>query len=171
MGFLLFLLATILECILVGAGIVLTIVKYLFILKWKTGAKKLNAYFGKLALSKDQYGNVGVSIPMNSFLKERGDTGLIKYHYGDEDDTLSYVTGMNFFKGTGGKFTNWLGKTLNKVDPNHMEKSIEAKIRRDLEGLERLKASGIIEGTISCDKIDDQSYLKYVNNVNNKELL
>ena len=168
MGLLLFLFASFLQITLVGIIIVLTVIKYFCLLKWRTGYKKVDAYFYDLALGKDQYGNIALAFPLNSFLKDENN-GLRKYFYGDEDDTISYVTGMNFFKGTGGKFTNFLGKVLDKVDKRHMAKSIDSKIKRDLEGLERLKASGIIEGTITCDKLDKYSYLKYVNNVSNKD--
>lgn len=164
MGFLLFILSSVLEIVL---GVIfgsINFVWHLIAFKWKDGWRKLDKYSLHMALAKDQYGNVMLKTPMNKILIK----GEGKYYFGDEDDTISYVTAMNYFKGTSTKFGAWLGRVLNKVDDGHMEKAIDNKILRDLEGLKRLQDAGLVSKTVRASRLTDNSYKSYVKYVQNK---
>ena len=167
MGILLYIFAQTLEYILAIVFGLLTILYYIFTLKWRSGLLAINKYYHHRALAKDQYGNVRFKLWMNLWMSKDYDK---PYYFGDEDDTISYATAMNYFK----NFWNikgllkFVGNILNKVDPNHLEKAINNKIERDIEALDRLKAAGLISSIILSPVVKDDDYLKYVKHVTNK---
>ena len=73
-----------------------------------------------MALSVDQLGNVVMSTLFNDLL-------ITKYghKFGDEDQTVSMVLGVNKAMGTLTKLGKFIADVLNKIDPNHVEKAIE----------------------------------------------
>lgn len=164
MGLLLYIFASIMSRVLFTLFITLTVVKYLITFKWKVGWKKVNGYFYHMAFGKDQYGNVVLKVPMNSLLRKKG----AKFFYGDEDDTISYATAMNYFKGSSTGFGRWIGRSLNKAEERHMEKAINNKIKRDMAGFERLVKAGFIEGNIEIEAVNEESYWKYVKHITNE---
>jgi len=62
MGLILFIIAFVLTALIGSASLLISIVYYLVTLKWKSGLRVLNAFFYKLALSIDQFGNVVCAI-------------------------------------------------------------------------------------------------------------
>lgn len=168
MGLLLFLLAIVLmllTLIFIPATIIWNMIAF-----WRKGWAKINSsYLALIAIAIDQSGNVYLSVVMNRWLIKRGSKW--KYYYGDLDDTISYVTGMNFYRGNLNKFGNWVGRTLDKAEPGHMRKAIESKIKRDIEALERLKTSGLVPSDVKSPILYSDYYMKYVDKeVVNKEV-
>lgn len=159
MGFLLLIIALI--------GIVLTFVfiPLTFVWIWIAyGWKKATDYYGDLALAIDQAGGVYLKEALNRWTTKKG---VDRYYFGDEDDTISYGTAMNFYKYCSNKFGRGIGKMLDFVDKDHMKKSIINKYKRDLEALKRLKDAELIEYKTE-EVSDEEAFLRYVNKVNNK---
>jgi len=73
-----------------------------------------------MAVSVDQLGNVVMSTLLNDIM-------ITKYghKFGDEDQTISMVLGVNKAMGTLTDKGKSLADFLNKIDPNHVEKAIE----------------------------------------------
>ena len=95
MGFILFIVAMLILAIAVTVNSVFLPLYYITSFKWKQGVKRLDLFFYKLALSIDQFGNVFCAGLFNRILIEKDG-----FKYGDEDDTISYVTARNQYKGT-----------------------------------------------------------------------
>jgi hypothetical protein len=70
----------------------------------------------KMAISLDQFGNVAMEETFNDILGKG---------FGDEDETVSSVLGKNKEAGTLKLTGKLLSFILNKLDKNHVEKSIE----------------------------------------------
>ena len=122
-------LSKLLGFILLPLAIVLSIL--VFPIGWayslfrlKTKLSRLNYYAFKIALSIDQLGNVVMSTLFNDFfIKDSG------YKFGDEDETISRVLGINKYEKTLlplGKALSWI---LNLIDKNHVEKASEDYIK------------------------------------------
>jgi len=164
-GILLFTIALISIAFTFLLGTLFSIIYYT-VLFWKvrTALKKISSYFGNMALSLDQFGNVNnkqffnfILIKKSNRKKEVGSeykdkyiNGIVKsiftvlydYHsFGDEDDTVSYVIAMNYKRGALNKFGMFWAKFLNFVDKNHLEKARINKYYRDLEAYQRLVKS------------------------------
>lgn len=80
--------------------------------------------FGKwhfdLAVGKDQYGNVlGKYLFNDIWIKQDG------YKFGNPDETISSALGKNKRIGKFRMFGETIANILNKLDYNHVEKSIE----------------------------------------------
>lgn len=74
----------------------------------------------RIALSLDQMGNVVLCNLLNDLMIQRGG-----YKFGNPDDTISAVLGINKridMLTFGGKL---LASLLNKIDKNHVEKASE----------------------------------------------
>lgn len=91
------------------------------ILKKAFKPKELGEYFHWVAFSIDQMGNVMGAPIMNDILLKKTST----HKYGNPDETISHVTGVNYVAQqltTPGYF---VAHTLNAVDPDHVEKAAE----------------------------------------------
>lgn len=112
MGFILLIIAKVLSWILFPIGWMYSLITF------RLKLSRLNEYAFTIALSLDQLGNVVLANIMNDFLiKSEG------YKFGNPDDTISAVIGVNKLKGTllpAGKAISYI---LNKVDNNHVEKA------------------------------------------------
>jgi hypothetical protein len=165
MGILLYILSQVLKYILTLVFGIPIILYYLTTFKWWGGLKALNNYYYHLAFAQDQYGNVKFKVWMNKFMAENYPN---PYYFGDEDDTISYCTAMNYYKNRSKGLLSFVGNTLNLVDNNHLHKAITNKIKRDIEAYERLKVSGIIK-TKEVITIKKTYYLKYISKVQNEK--
>ena len=112
MGFILLVISIILAILLFPIGWLYSIITF------RSKLSKLNSYAKTIALSIDQLGNVVLSNLFNDIMiKPSG------YKFGDEDETISKVLGVNKYDNTLkplGKFLAWI---LNKIDKNHVEKA------------------------------------------------
>ena len=132
MGFVLFFVAVILLTIVAVLGFIVTVFFYLITLKFKSGLKALDKWMLKIALSIDQLGNVVGSVPFNFlFIKRDG------VKFGGEDDTVSYILARNYHRQSLTRFGSFMGWLLNKLDKDHLDKSIQSKIESDKEAVER----------------------------------
>ena len=87
---------------------------------FKLSFKKLGNYWFIMAISVDQLGNVVMSSLFNDILiKKYG------HKFGDEDETVSMVLGVNKATGTLTKLGKLIADILNKIEHNHVEKAIE----------------------------------------------
>lgn len=94
-----------------------------------------------MALSADQFANVSLSPALNVLMvKKYSECHL----FGDEDDTMSYVIGMNNKKQTHSRFARFWEKVLNFIEPGHLDKAITAKDKRDFEAVKRLQNKGLL---------------------------
>ncbi len=87
----------------------------------KLNISKLNFYILTVAISIDQLGNVMLG-PLFNKLMIKEDS---EYKFGDEDDTISYVLGLNKLHNKLtrlGKSLSWL---LDAVDKNHVLKTVD----------------------------------------------
>lgn len=107
---------------------------YLITLKWQTGLNHLGDWFKKLAISIDQFGNASAATMLNLALRKKG--GI---DFGDEDDTISYVIGRNYYHGSLTIFGKIIRLILHIIDRNHVEKAVESKIESDQEALIRIQ--------------------------------
>jgi len=113
-GFLLLLLAVVLSVILYPLGWVYSMITF------RLSLKKLGKYWFVMAVSVDQLGNVVMSTLFNDIMiKKYG------HKFGDEDQTISMVLGVNKAMGTLTKIGKLLADILNFLDKDHVEKAIE----------------------------------------------
>jgi hypothetical protein len=113
-GFFLLLIAVLLSIILYPIGWIYSIITF------RGSLKKLGKWWYVMAVSIDQLGNVVMSTLFNDIL-------IRKYgiEFGDEDQTISMVLGVNKKIGTLTPLGKFIADVLNKIDPNHVEKAIE----------------------------------------------
>ena len=113
-GFVLLCLAVLMSIVLYPIGWVYSMITF------RLSFKKLGKWWFVMALSVDQLGNVVMSTLFNDLL-------ITKYghKFGDEDQTVSMVLGVNKAMGTLTKLGKFIADVLNKIDPNHVEKAIE----------------------------------------------
>ena len=112
MGFILFIVAKFLQAILFPFFIVYAILK-------RRNLKSISQYYHNFAFSLDQLGNVVGGDLMNDLLLKKDPAKL----YGNPDETISHVTGVNKLAGKLTPVGDFVAKTLNKIDPNHVEKA------------------------------------------------
>ena len=113
----LFIVANVLVAILSLGTFLCTVVYYLVKFKFKN----LSNYLLYCAWTLDQTGNVYCAPGLNFIMKRKGEG----YEFGNVDETVSSAMGKNEKLGTLTGFGKFIGKILNKLDPNHLEKSIE----------------------------------------------
>lgn len=85
---------------------------------------EFNAYFMRIAVSLDQFGNTICKFLFDFLFMKKGG-----YRFGNPDETISSVLGKNYVNKTCtifGKFFCWL---LGKLDKNHVEKSIDNTVK------------------------------------------
>lgn len=126
MGVILFIVAFVLTGLVTLISLVIQPLYYIFTFKFVGGVKQLNAWFYKMALAIDQFGNVSCSSTLRLLLTKREG-----HEFGNEDDTVSYVIGRNKFKNTLTIIGKGIERILNFLDKKHAEKAIEKKIESD----------------------------------------
>jgi len=113
-GFFLLVLAVLMSIVLYPLGWAYSIITF------RGSFKKLGSYWFVMAVSVDQLGNVVMSTLFNDILIRK-----YGHKFGDEDQTVSMVLGVNKAMGTLTKLGKFIADVLNKIDPNHVEKAIE----------------------------------------------
>lgn len=116
MGLLLFVLSLILALVLCTVFTIYTFIKYLFSLKFK----KLNKWLYNIAFSIDQMGNVWGGPMMNDCLLINT---VEEKLYGNPDETISHVTGVNKLNKNLTALGRFVAKGLDKAEKNHVEKA------------------------------------------------
>lgn len=125
MGLILLIIATILKVVVAPFAYMYGTVKSLKV----GGLKEWNEWNFNLAVAKDQYGNGLLKYIMNDLaIYDNG------YQFGNIDETISSVLGKNKKQHTLTKFGIFIAAILNKIDPNHVEKSIDYN-----EGVTKIK--------------------------------
>lgn len=110
MGIILFIVARFLQWLLSPLFFIYAIIR-LF------SFKKISNYFHDVAFSIDQLGNTMGAPIMNDLLLKKDPAKL----YGNPDETISHVTGVNYLAGKLTKFGLIIKWILNKLDKNHVE--------------------------------------------------
>ena len=114
MGFILLILAIVL-------AIPLFIIGWLYsLITLRLKIKRLNDYALTIALSIDQLGNVVMSNLFNAILIQCDGV-----KFGNPDDTISAILGVNKRNNTLKYLGKLLASLLNKIDKNHVEKASE----------------------------------------------
>lgn len=113
-GFILLVIAVLMSIILFPLGWGYSLITF------RLSIKKLGRYWFVMAISVDQLGNVVLGTMFNDIM-------ITKYghKFGDEDQTVSMVLGVNKAMGTLTKFGKFIADVLNFIDKNHVEKAIE----------------------------------------------
>jgi len=93
--------------------------------------KKISKIFLLLAELIDKMGNVVCADALNDLALD----DMTKY--GDSDDTISFITAVKWVQGYQGPTIEWLGKFLDKVDKEHLAKSLLNK-RAEVDTKDRL---------------------------------
>ena len=83
--------------------------------------KGLTYYLYNTAISIDQLGNV-IGAPIMNLCLITKDS---KYPFGNPDQTISYVLGMNYKLNSLNKLGLLIVKILNKIDNQHVEKAVK----------------------------------------------
>lgn len=133
-GLSLLIVAIILNAVFFALSIIFDPIYYLITLKWQTGLNHLGDWFRKMALSIDQFGNASSATILNFLFRKKG--GI---DFGDEDDSVSYVIGRNYFHGTLSIFGKLIRLILHLIDRDHVRKAISSKIESDQEALIRIQ--------------------------------
>ena len=134
MGLILLIVSIILVGLVTAMSMVFTPIYYIATFKWKSGGKQLFKWFGLMALSLDQFGNVSCSKVLDITMVKKGG-----HLCGEEDDTVSFVLAINKRRGTLTMFGRFIGSILDLLDKNHLEKAIENKKKKDTEAAFRIK--------------------------------
>lgn len=135
---------------------------------FREGLKKWNRHALHQALAEDQSACVSQYMLLNKLFTRNKST----FHYGDEDDTISYCTAMSFHKDPSNSPAKGLNNFLRFMDKDHDLKSINSKIIRDVEGFNRLVKAGIVEGQQLVNVQEDQlgdAWKLYVAHIKNSE--
>jgi hypothetical protein len=114
-GFILLIISILMSIILYPLGWIYSIITF------RGSLKKLGSWWFIMAVSVDQLGNVVMSTLFNDILIRK-----YGHKFGDEDQTISMVLGVNKAIGTLTKLGKLIADLLNKIDPNHVEKAIES---------------------------------------------
>ncbi|MBC7535109.1 MAG: hypothetical protein H7258_05390 [Ferruginibacter sp.] len=121
MGFLAWVVSFLLSLFFVPIGMIYGFIKCFNGHSLKQAFKTLDNKFFRMAVSKDQYGNVVCEELFNSTLRKKES----KHSFGDEDETISSVIGKNLRDDT----LSIAGKVLNKIlcffQKDHALKAIE----------------------------------------------
>lgn len=112
MGILLYIVAKIGYLILSPITMLYAVIKLLF----KGG---LFEYFHNLAFAIDQLGNVMIAPMANDVLLKKNAPKL----YGNPDETISHVTGVNYKAESLTDFGYFVAHTLDALDENHVTKA------------------------------------------------
>lgn len=89
---------------------------------------KISSYFGDTALSIDQLGNtMGAPLFNSVFLRNNP-----KVLFGNPDQTISYVVGVNYLDNKLTSFGIFVVKILNTLDKNHVQNAVEKEDKKTL---------------------------------------
>ena len=116
MGLILFIVAIVLMFLVYPIGYAFMWFKALF--TWNL--KELNTFHLKLAIEIDELGNLMFKDLFNITLKTKDG-----YKFGNDEETVSSCLGKNKQLGTLTWLGYYLALLLNRVDKNHVEKSIK----------------------------------------------
>jgi hypothetical protein len=108
----LFLIAVILGVVLYPIGMLYSLLKLSF--------GYLNAVLKTFAIGIDQFGNVACKDLFNDTLIKKGG-----HRFGNPDETISKVLGLNKATNTLTKTGRALADFLNFIDPNHVENAVK----------------------------------------------
>lgn len=132
-GLLLFVVALLITIPFVALSLVVTPLKFILTLRLQSGLDQLGAFFKRLAVSIDQFGNAATASLLDFFLiKPNG------FKFGHEDDTVSYILGRNKYKKTLTLLGRFIVYVLHIIEFEHVEKAIESKKKADLEAKDRI---------------------------------
>lgn len=81
----------------------------------------IRQFYENVAVVEDQKGNVEQAFFYNDIMLKK----QAKHKFGDPDETLSSVYGKNHLDNTLTSFGIFWARLLDKIDPNHVTKSIE----------------------------------------------
>ena len=114
-GFILLVIAVLMSIVLYPLGWIYSLITF------RLSPKKLGSWWFVMAVSVDQLGNVVMSTLFNDIM-------ITKYghKFGDEDQTISMVLGVNKAMGTLTKLGKLIADILNFIDKDHVEKAIES---------------------------------------------
>ena len=111
-GFILLIIALTLSVVLFPIGFLYSIFSLNF---------KFSKYLKVIAISIDQLGNVICAELFNDTLIKKG---LNAFEFGDEDNTISEVLGINKKADNLTKLGTLIATILNKIEKDHVEKAI-----------------------------------------------
>jgi len=131
----LWIVSIVLKYIVIAISFLIIPVYFIVTFKWKTGLEELSLWFYNMALSNDQHGGCVNSKTLDLFMSKRG-----AEKYGNPDDTVSYILARNKHKSKNSNIGVIIGKLLDKIEHNHLDKAIESKIESDQEAVLRLQA-------------------------------
>lgn len=122
-GFVLFFISVLILSVLGPIAFVYTVVRSII----RLSRTELQMLFGRLfyfmAYAVDQFGNViGQYLFNDTLIKING------YKFGNPDETISAVLGMNKKNKTLSKLGTYICNILNYIDPNHVEKAADSEI-------------------------------------------
>ena len=89
------------------------------------GFGQLGDILRQMAISLDMFGNVIMKHAMNRMLKTKDG-----YKFGNYDETISFVLGMNQIDGTLTKLGLWLSKKLDYFEEDHAIVTVTNKLNR-----------------------------------------
>ena len=113
-GFILLIIAVLMSIVLYPLGWLYSLIKF------KLSFKRLGSYWFVMAVSVDQLGNVVMGTLFNDIMIRK-----YGHKFGDEDQTVSMVLGVNKKMGTLTKLGKFIADVLNFIDKDHVEKAIE----------------------------------------------
>jgi 8-oxo-dGTP diphosphatase len=117
MGIILFIIAVLLFKLLFPIAYGVMWLKAIFS---KSGARQLAIAHKRFAIEIDELGNLMYADILNLILiKSNG------YKFGHDEETISSVLGKNKMSGTLSDLGYYISWILNKLDKNHVEKSIK----------------------------------------------
>lgn len=112
MGVILFIVAVLLSSLFMPLFMLYAIVR---LCKFK----RISKYFHDVAFGIDQLGNVMGAPIMNDLLLTKNAIKL----YGNPDETISHVTGVNYLNKSLTMFGYFVAHCLNTAEKNHVEKA------------------------------------------------
>tara|TARA_R110000796_G_C14410646_1_gene418673 strand:- start:284 stop:637 length:354 start_codon:yes stop_codon:yes gene_type:complete len=116
LGLLLLIIAVLMSAILFPLGWLYSLFTF------KLSIRKLSGYFKAIAISIDQLGNVVMANLMNDTLIKNS-----SHKFGDPDETISMVLGLNKREGSLTDMGVKIADILNKIEKDHVEKAIEKR--------------------------------------------
>jgi len=121
MGFILFIISFIAGLITFQLGIIYRVIRLIFTFNWK----EFNNDFKDIAISIDQTLNTVLKPILNNLLIKNSNRK--EYNFGDMDETVSYVIGINYIYNN----LTWFGKLMRKMlysfEKDHVIKAVMSR--------------------------------------------